>query len=485
MSEGANGSHEGSPSAPSSIPAAYVSRLSPAADLAVAAFLVVTGTLSVAGNGVVLLVFSRKRSKMRPSELLTVNLAVCDFGYSLLGAPFLIYSSVSHSWQFGESGCVWYGVQGFVFGIGSLITTGLISLDRCVKICSLRYGRWIERRHMAVAVGLVWLYTTAWATLPLFGFGSYGPEPFGTSCTINWWGLKSSVSDRVYICLILSLCFGLPTLLIIASYITILLTVHRSGRSLAAIPSSAVSQPNKDLRLTKIAAVVCSTFLLAWTPYAIVSLYSALAVREEQGLDEGMREAPAGLGTSMGTADFVNLPAFFNWTSAESSTTVRSPAAERCGHQYASSLPPQVTVIPAILAKSHCMINPLIYQIMNKEFREDVHDTFCMRVRNRGRRRRGRDDSCSRGNRSSMSLSYCHSWRGRSTKTVSSVAEQASGTEKDAGWRKEAESSWQDTVSAGWSSLSNTTLRTQVNLEWQQGAKEDPETEGGLPDWDE
>ncbi|KPP79344.1 opsin-5-like, partial [Scleropages formosus] len=354
------------------------------------------GSLSVAGNGIVLLVFSRKRSKMRPPELMTVNLAICDFGYSLLGAPFLIYSRwtfsgsrakapagpvsrVSHAWQFGESGCIWYGVQGFVFGIGSLITTSLISLDRCLKICSLRYGQWIERRHMAMAVGLVWLYTIVWATLPVLGFGSYGPEPFGTSCTINWWGLKSSVSDRLYISLILALCFALPTLIIIASYVAILLTVHRSGRSLAAIPSSAVTQSNKDLRLTKIAAVVCSTFLLAWTPYAIVSLYSAL-----------------------------------------------------------------VTVIPAIFAKSHCMINPVIYQVMNKEFREDVYYMFCGGGRNEGKRRgRGRDDSCLYGNRGSISLSYCHSWRGRSTKTVSSVVEQVSAMEKDTEEGKGPEGFWQ------------------------------------------
>lgn len=47
---------------------------------------------------------------------------------------------MSHAWVFGESGCLWYGIQGFVFGVGSLLTTCLISLDRCLKICCLRYG---------------------------------------------------------------------------------------------------------------------------------------------------------------------------------------------------------------------------------------------------------------------------------------------------------------------------------------------------------
>lgn len=50
------------------------------------------GVVSVVGNGIVLLVFCRKKKKLRPPELMTVNLAICDFGYSLLGAPCLIIS---------------------------------------------------------------------------------------------------------------------------------------------------------------------------------------------------------------------------------------------------------------------------------------------------------------------------------------------------------------------------------------------------------
>lgn len=50
------------------------------------------GVASVLGNGVVLLVYSRKRKKLRPPELMTINLAICDFGFSLLGAPFFIIS---------------------------------------------------------------------------------------------------------------------------------------------------------------------------------------------------------------------------------------------------------------------------------------------------------------------------------------------------------------------------------------------------------
>ncbi|XP_058603229.1 opsin 9 [Onychostoma macrolepis] len=509
MSKRVNGSWMGSISVPSSVPHAFRSQLSSSADLSIAIILIITGVVSVIGNGLVLLVYGQRRKKLRAHELMTINLAVCDFGYSLLGAPCLIISSLSHAWIFGETGCMWYGFQGFVFGIGSLITTCFISLDRCFKICSFRYGQWIERKHASLSVALVWIYTIFWASLPVFGFGSYGPEPFGTSCTINWWRMKSSLNDRVYIYLILSLCFGVPTFTIIISYLAILIKVYRSGRILASIPSSNVTHNSKDLRLTKIAAVVCSSFLIAWTPYAIVSLYSALTAREEHTGEDGGTAltggmSAAGVSHGGGLSDVFGFPFLINWTSSEhfgdafgswrnmtsdhshhsvghhgSSSTVGSAHGGMNGHQshLVSILKPEVSLIPAIFAKSHCMINPFIYQIMNRDFREDVYDLLCLRGKDGDRRRtRSTDGSDSDGYRGSITLSYIHSWRRRSTATSQSSGERVKkdSSRKSRGSRgsrgsRDQGGSCQDSTAVGWATLDTTTLDTQANLERERG----------------
>ena len=159
--------------------------------------------------------------------------------------------------------------------------------------------------------------------------------------------------------------------------------------------------------------MVCSTFLLAWTPYAIVSLYSALAHRNEWV--EGSLHPST-------ITDLLGLPTVHNWTSTESygggydsmyydqaeysdpspteavtttrsSPLVRQGASEPDSSQPVSCLPPVVTLIPAMFAKSHCMINPFIYQIMNKEFREDVYDILRGRDSRERRRTRATDGS--------------------------------------------------------------------------------------------
>lgn len=49
--------------------------------------------------------------------------------------------------------------------------------------------------------------------------------------SISRWRMSSSLNDRIYIFLILVLCFGFPTLTIVASYLAILLTVRTTAVS--------------------------------------------------------------------------------------------------------------------------------------------------------------------------------------------------------------------------------------------------------------
>ena len=160
-------------------------------------------------------------------------------------------------------------------------------------------------------------------------------------------------------------------------------------------------------------------------PYAIVSLYSALTAKEEPGEDPGILRAGAGMTghVTPKLVDFLAFPSLINWTSLENDSTIYDSLdmwSNRTMHsnfrpgynsvlgsgsalgaqsvRAVSSLRPEVTLIPAMFAKSHCMVNPFIYQIMNREFRADVYYMFCGRGLERERTsRRGRERSDSEG----------------------------------------------------------------------------------------
>lgn len=49
-----------------------------------------------------------------------------------------------------------------------------------------------------------YVYACLWASLPLLGWGEYGVEPYGTSCTLKW------TSDKEFVTLMLISCIILP-----------------------------------------------------------------------------------------------------------------------------------------------------------------------------------------------------------------------------------------------------------------------------------
>uniref|UniRef100_A0A8C4WLV7 Opsin-5 n=1 Tax=Gopherus evgoodei TaxID=1825980 RepID=A0A8C4WLV7_9SAUR len=290
----------------------FASKLSREADLVAGFYLTVIGVLSTFGNGYVLFMSLKRKKKLRPAEIMTVNLAVCDLGISVVGKPFSIISFFSHRWVFGWLGCRWYGWAGFFFGCGSLITMTAVSLDRYLKICHLTYGTWLKRHHAFICLAIIWAYAMFWATVPFAGLGNYAPEPFGTSCTLDWWLAQASVAGQAFILNILFFCLLLPTAVIVFSYVKIIAKVKSSAKEVAHYDTRIQNNHVLEIKLTKVAMLICAGFLIAWIPYAVVSVWSAFG--------------------------------------------------------QPNSVPIQVSVVPTLLAKSAAMYNPIIYQVIDCKF---------------------------------------------------------------------------------------------------------------------
>ena len=63
-----------------------------------------------------------------------------------------------------------------------------------------------------------------WAFLPVFGIGAYGPEPYGTSCTLEW------QNHEVFVTFFLIACVIMPVVIMNVSYGRMLLHIRQSRR---------------------------------------------------------------------------------------------------------------------------------------------------------------------------------------------------------------------------------------------------------------
>lgn len=113
-------------------------------------------------------------------------------------------------------------------------------------------GTWLKRHHAFLCLASVWAYAAFWATMPLVGWGSYAPEPFGTSCTLDWWLAQASVSGQSFVMAILFFCLILPTGLIVFSYVMIIFKVKSSAKEISHFDARIRNSHDLEIKLTKV-----------------------------------------------------------------------------------------------------------------------------------------------------------------------------------------------------------------------------------------
>ncbi|XP_037772698.1 opsin-5-like [Penaeus monodon] len=259
--------------------------------------------------------FWRRLRHLTPAEMLLLNMAVIHLFLAVASYPAAMAASFSHRWLFGDLGCAMYGFTCYFVGIATITSLLALAVVRYMKTCMHPYGRSLSADHIKIILIGIYLYSLFWALLPLTSIGSYEVEPFGTSCTLNW--ADPSNAGRLYIIAAVLVVVIIPCLVIIWCYVKIFLLVRRNQKKKMMLGKrSGASQPSQ-LQMSLVSCLVCLGFILAWIPYAVVSIYFGLG-----------------------------------------------------GHPA----PPYVAIIPVLLAKSSCAYNPIIYIFVTPRYRSEILD---------------------------------------------------------------------------------------------------------------
>ncbi|KAI9552860.1 arthropsin4 [Daphnia sinensis] len=289
-------------------------------------------------NSTILYIFSRFKRLRTPANVFIINLTICDFLACCLH-PLAVYSAFRGRWSFGQSGCNLYGMGVAFFGLNSIVTLSAIACERYVVItsssCRPVVAKWrITRRQAQRACAAIWLHCAALVSPPLlFGWSSYLPE--GVLVTCSWDYSSRTLSNRLYYFYLLFFGFFLPVSVLTFCYAAIFRFILRSSREITRLittsdgttsfSKSTVSfrkrRRQTDVRAALIIlslAILCFT---AWTPYTIVSLIGQFGPVGEDGQ---------------------------------------------------LKLSPMVTSIPAFLAKTAIVFDPLVYGFSSPQFRFSV-----------------------------------------------------------------------------------------------------------------
>ncbi|XP_056023128.1 opsin-VA-like [Ostrea edulis] len=138
----------------------------------------------------------------------------------------------------------------------------------------------IRGKKIGIFICLTWSYAFLWGFCPLVGWGRYGLEPFGTSCSIDW--TDKSENNRSYIMSVFLFILAIPFAMIIIFYAKIFFKIRKTVSAAVDCdpgvpirdPRHGVKSESRAIQDTILENITRSVvvFLIAWTPYACLAV---------------------------------------------------------------------------------------------------------------------------------------------------------------------------------------------------------------------
>nr|ALB48857.1 UV opsin [Photinus tenuicinctus] len=255
-------------------------------------------TMGIIGNGLVIWIFSTSKSLKTASNMFVVNLAFCDI-IMMMKMPIFVYNSFNRGFALGYVGCQIFGFVGSLSGIGAGMSNAFIAYDRYATISNPLEGK-LTRTKALMMIFIIWCYTFPWAVLPMFEFwGRFVPEGFLTSCSFDY--LTDTFDNDMFVVVLFICSYVIPMGLIIYFYSQIVKEVMHHEKALrdqakkmnveSLRSNQAAHSQSVEIKIAKVAIMVCFLFVASWTPYAVLALIGAFG--DQSLLTPGVTMIPA------------------------------------------------------------------------------------------------------------------------------------------------------------------------------------------------
>lgn len=246
-------------------------------------FAVLAAVICVIGaslNSLVCLVFYRTKKLLNAPNIFIASVALGDLLYCVTSLPLLVVTNFHGRWIYGDYGCKATAFVATWSGLTSIMNLSLAGYERYIALVFLYKSQQTFTRRRAIrATVAMWLYALFWATMPLCGWSGFEPEGVGTSCSLRWKS-RDNLDLSYNICLIFA-CYVLPVSIMIASYYKSCREINKGAKRAKKTWGKKSPFTKKALEMERkmviLFGVMTVAYLVAWTPYAVVSLVAMIA----------------------------------------------------------------------------------------------------------------------------------------------------------------------------------------------------------------
>ncbi|XP_052777920.1 rhodopsin, GQ-coupled-like [Mya arenaria] len=224
-------------------------------------------------------------------------------------------------------------ISGSFVSFSGILSLTALALDRCIVISRPAGGRWSGSKGFSYcSIIIIFVISLTSALAPLLGYGQFVQDGSEIFCTFDFF--TRSVKNVMYNVFIQIMFFAFPLVIIVTCYTRIYLTVRKHERTYFKTRKCMLRDNcalrrmcnerklvKTEVKIAKVTMISVTVFCVSWFPYSIIALIGLF------GDSEGITRT--------------------------------------------------VTTIPAMFAKVSTVLNPLIYVLLQKQFKKKVKELLC------------------------------------------------------------------------------------------------------------
>lgn len=228
--------------------------------------------LSLLFNSGLLIVFARYKDLIQSLNVYIFVITALNLFGSVTQFPVVIAANLHCHWMFKKLGCDISGYIMYAIGCAHIYLTMAMSIERYVVLKNPAFIKKLNFGLYFKVISICILLSLLWATFPLFGWSYYTLEGALTSCSVEW--ADRSWNVFTYNVTIWVFGFIVPLSAILYCNIMTIKLIKNTPKATPENPEETRTA-EEEKKITFTVLIYIWTFLITWTPYSLVSMWSA------------------------------------------------------------------------------------------------------------------------------------------------------------------------------------------------------------------
>lgn len=223
----------------------------------------------IIGNILVIIVLwqQKRRSRRKSGSFFLINLAVADI-FASANLIFMLATIINKGeWMFGEALCKLNGFLTVLLGATSLLTLGAISVNRYFKIVEGgKYDRIFSNINTLRILVVTWLIPFVLSVAPIFGWSAHEYQVGKCLCHFLF---SRSIS---YTLTFATVIVALPFTIILFCYVKIYKIIKAHGVMVGNLRRHQPSVHVEDIKIATTLFTVIVVFIICYIPASVINI---------------------------------------------------------------------------------------------------------------------------------------------------------------------------------------------------------------------